>query len=79
MATYLPSSAINGGYHYTISNDHYTIRTNQNCYTNYNTTYCNCYDIYPKFDYISTEIYSCAYNNINYIDSSNFTSDIWYN
>lgn len=75
---YLPQRFINSGYHYTINNYYYTIRTNENCYTQYNTTYCDCYDIYFNNDYLTTQAYTCNYNqNVN-ISYANFTSDYWY-
>ena len=78
MKTYLPSDAINSSYHYSVSNDYYLVRTNNNCYTQYSATYCDCYYIYPKNDYIRSETQSCNYNSGTWVNSSNFTSDYWY-
>ena len=69
--TYLPSDSINSNYHYSISEHNYLIRTNQNCYTQYNNTYCDCYYIYPKNDYIKSETQSCNYNSGTWVSSSN--------
>ena len=78
MKTYLPSQFINNNYRYSISNNSYVIHTNNNCYTQYNTTYCDCYNVYPQLDYINSETYTCTYNVSTYINSNNFTSDYWY-
>lgn len=74
MKTYLPSRYINNNYRYSINNYYYTVRTNESCYTQYNTTYCNCYDIYFNNDYLATDAYSCNYNSSTNINASNFTS-----
>lgn len=76
--TYLPQQYINSNYRYTISNDSYLVHTNNNCYNNYNTTYCDCYYIYPKNNYLISQVSSCNYNPSSYITSTSFTSDIWY-
>lgn len=76
--TYLPQKFINSNYRYTVSDDSILIHTNNNCYTNYNTTYCDCYYIYPKMDYLESQSYSCNYNPGSYVSYTNFSSDIWY-
>lgn len=78
MKTYLPSESINSNYHYSVSGDNYLIRTNNNCYTQYSTTYCDCYYIYPKNDYIKSELQTCNYNSGTWVNSNQFTSDYWY-
>lgn len=75
---YLPQELINSNYKYSINNYYYTIRTNNNCYTNYNNTYCDCYDVYFNNDYLKTNAYSCNYNTTTNIDYTNFTSDYFY-
>ena len=75
---YLPSNLINQNYKYSINNYYYTVRTNNNCYTNYNTTYCDCYDVYFNNDYLTTNAYSCNYNTTTNVDYSNFSSEFWY-
>ena len=40
---YIPDSYINNNWNYTYSGNDIVIITNQNCYQNYNTTYCDCY------------------------------------
>lgn len=76
--TYLPSEDINTNYRYRMSDSNYLVITNNNCYTQYNTTYCDCYYIYPKNDYIKSETQSCNYNQSTYVSSNQFTSDYWY-
>ena len=76
---YLPTNLINQNYYYNISNNYIVVRTNNNCYQNYQTTYCDCYNVYPQLDYIVTTAYSCNYNqttqNVAY---SSFTDSIYY-
>ena len=77
--TYLPSNFINTNYKYTISNDYIRVYTNNNCYTNYNSTYCDCYYVYPKIDYINSESTSCNVSNLsNTISSNSFTDNYYY-
>lgn len=76
---YLPSQFINNNYLYNINNDYIIIRTNNNCYQQYNTTYCDCYNVYPNLDYMYTTAYSCNYNQSNAnIPYSQFTDSYWY-
>lgn len=75
--TYLPSEYINNSYRYVPSDDHIRIITNENCYTQYSSTYCNCFDIFPKYDYITSAISNCNIN-VNYVDSSQFNGDWHY-
>lgn len=76
---YLPSDLINSNYLYNVSNNYIVVRTNRNCYQNYNTTYCDCYNVYPELDYMVTTDYDCNYTqssaNIPY---TSFTSNTWY-
>lgn len=77
--TYLPSDYINSNYSYVISSDYYQVRTNNNCYQNYTTTYCDCYNIYFNNDYIVSGAYSCNVNsNVNGILSSSYFTDNFY-
>lgn len=76
---YLPSNFINSNYVYTYNNDYYVVRTNNNCYQNYNTYYCDCYNIYPNNDYLVSNSYSCSYSTSSVtFDSSVFTSNYFY-
>ena len=73
---YVPTTYNNQNYKYTISGDEITIITNNNCYTNYNTTYCDCYRYNERYN-ILTESYSCNSNPNNYIiDNYYISSDI---
>lgn len=75
---YMPNELINSNYTYYINNNYITIRTNKNCYNNYNSTYCDCYDIFPNLDYAITNAYSCYSSSTHSISYDNFTSDYWY-
>ena len=75
---YLPSEFINSNYRYSINNYYYTVRTNKNCYTQYSTTYCDCYDIYFDNSYLSTLPYSCNFNTTTNINYNNFTDNFYY-
>lgn len=77
MKTYLPSTFINNNYRYKINGDYFTIITNNNCFSQYSNTYCDCYNVYPKLDYINSEVSSCNINT-NYVTSDKFSSDIYY-
>ena len=75
---YIPTEYLNENYKYTISGDEITIITNENCYTNYNNTYCDCIRYNEKYN-IKTEKYECNRNPNNYIlNSSQLTDDINY-
>ena len=76
--TYMPQELLNNNYRYTISNDSILVHTNRNCYTQYNTTYCDCYYVYPKMDYLISNSNSCNYNPSTYVSVDSFTSSSWY-
>lgn len=79
MMTYLPSELINQNYKYRINGDYYVIIKNTNCYNSYNTTYCDCVNVFPRMDYIQSETYSCSSTqSSNYIPYTNFTNDFYY-
>lgn len=80
MKTYMPTNLINQNYRYRISGDYYVVIKNTNCTTNYNTTYCDCVNVFPKLDYLESETYQCSYtsNSSNYIAYTNFTDDFYY-
>ena len=78
MATYLPQEYINSNYIYTTDGNSYLIRTNQNCYTNYNTTYCDCFYIYPQLDYLKSQVNQCSRSVSYSIPYQTFTSDVYY-
>lgn len=77
--TYLPSAYINSNYKYTANNDYIRVYTNNNCYNQYNSTYCDCLYIYPKLDYLVSETSSCNLSSLNNtISYSNFTDNYYY-
>lgn len=78
--TYLPSNYINSNYTYILSSNYYQVRTNNNCYANYNSTYCDCYNIYFNNDYLVSDAYSCNVNSstTGLISYSNFTDNFYY-
>lgn len=76
--TYLPTDLINSNYHYYSNGTYITIRTNNNCYSNYNTQYCDCFNIYPQLDYLRTKTYSCTGSSSQELDYSNFTDVLSY-
>lgn len=75
---YLPNEFINSNFRYSINNYYYTIRTNRNCYTQYSTTYCDCYDIYYTNSYLQTNAYQCNFNTTTNINYNNFTDNFYY-
>lgn len=75
---YIPSQYVNSNYSYRFNGDFIDIITNVNCYSQYNTTYCNCYRYNWKTNVIS-DTYSCSTNNNNPVINYNYiTSDINY-
>lgn len=76
---YMPSSFINNNYIYFYNNNTITINTRQNCYQQYNTTYCDCFNVLIDNNYIPTNTYACSttYNN-NIIGVDKLTNDIFY-
>lgn len=55
---YIPKEAYNENYKYYFNGNYIDVITNQNCYTQYNSTYCDC----KKYEYkenILSESYSC--------------------
>lgn len=77
--TYLPSGYINSHYTYIYNNNYIQVRTNENCVQQYNTTYCDCYNIYYNYDYIVGDKYNCSLSNSsNTINYNNFSSDFYY-
>lgn len=75
---YIPSDKVNSNYSYRFNGDYIDIITNVGCYTNYNTTYCDCYRYNYKTNVMS-QMYNCSTNNNNPIINYNYiTSDINY-
>lgn len=59
---YIPEDYINENYSYRFNGDYIYIITNNNCYTQYTTTYCDCYDYNYKNNVMSNS-FSCNTNN----------------
>lgn len=77
--SYLPSELLNNNYDYFYNNNYFIVRTNKNCYTNYNTQYCDCYNVFNNNHYLVSSAYSCTSPNTQYkIPFSQFTSDFYY-
>lgn len=70
--TYLHSDLINENNLYTYQNDTITILSN--C----NNNICSCVDVYPKLDYIRSNVYTCNSDNIVSIPYNTFTSNEMY-
>lgn len=75
---YIPSQYNNSSYRYRLNDEYVSIMTNNNCYTQYSTTYCDCYNYYYKLNVV-TESYQCSLNtSTNLLNYSSITSDINY-
>lgn len=58
---YIPNEYINENYRYTWNNGLITIKTNENCHTQYTTTYCNCRNYIADKNIVSN-VYECNVN-----------------
>ena len=74
---YLPSNYINDQWSYNLDSNYIQVRTNQNCYSQYSTTYCDCFRVYPNYNYVKSETYSCSLSNSYNSSFSVFSSDIY--
>lgn len=79
---YVPNNYINQNWQYNFNGDYIIIRTNENCRTSYNTTYCDCRSYNYKTNVMS-EIYECNTTNTNtqtiaYTSISNDINDSMY-
>lgn len=75
---YIPSDKINSNYSYRFNGDFIDIITNQNCYSQYSTTYCDCYR-YNYKENVMSQTYTCSTNSNNpIINYQLITSDINY-
>lgn len=73
---YIPNNYKNQNYTYKFNGDYILIITNNNCYQNYNTVYCDCISYNYKNNVLS-EVYTCNTNNSNpTINYSYISSDI---
>lgn len=78
---YLPSNLINSNYTYLYSsNKIITIRTNSNCSTQYQTLYCDCYQIDTENHYIQSDKYSCSISSSSnfLLNSNTFSDEVFY-
>lgn len=76
--TYLPSDLINQNYTYFTNGTYYIIKTNNNCYSQYNSVYCDCINVYPEQDYLRSNVYTCSTSNNNQLAYTNFTDVLSY-
>ena len=61
---YIPNDKINQNYSYRFNGDYIDIITNNNCYTNYNQTYCDCYR-YNYKNNVMSNTYQCSTSSNN--------------
>lgn len=74
---YLPTRYISSSYTYSIQDDNIIINKGTNCYTQYTSTYCDCIRVYPNFNFISSNTYSCSISNNNLVPYTSFSNDIF--
>lgn len=72
MKTYLYSDLINNNYLYQKEADYIKI------YKDCDNNQCTCVNVYPYFDYLRTDNYSCNINNIISVPVSSFSDNIFY-
>lgn len=75
---YIPIEYINTQYRYYENGNYIRIVTNNNCYTQYNTTYCDVYDYNIERNLISKTYTGNNNPNLVEIDKQYITSDINY-
>lgn len=78
MKMYLPNELINKNYIYEIYDDYYQIKTNRDCYIQYNTTYCTCYRVFYKNNYALTNAYVCSTSSNQYTLQNVIWTDDWF-
>ena len=75
---YIPTDYLNTNYSYHINGNYIDIITNNNCFTQYNSTYCDCYKLSTLNDVVS-DSYSCNISTNNpKISYDSLSSDIIY-
>lgn len=75
---YMPSEYINSNYIYFYNNNDIIVNTRQNCYNQYNTTYCDCFHVFINNNYVTSNTYQCSTTSNNSIISyDRFSSDIF--
>lgn len=75
---YVPKEYNKDNYRYFEDGEYIRIVTNENCYNQYSTTYCNTYDYNVERNLISKNYQSNANPNLVEIDRQYITSDINY-
>lgn len=75
---YIPENYNKNTYDYYINGNNIRIITNNNCYTQYNTTYCDIYEYNIENNLISRTYNGNANPNLIEIDRQYITSDINY-
>ena len=61
---YIPSILVNSNYLYKPIDNYIVVYTNNNCYNNYSQQYCDCYSLYPNYNYVISDVYSCRVDNV---------------
>lgn len=75
---YIPVDKVNSNYSYRFNGDYIMIITNQNCYTNYTTQYCDCFQYNYKNNVMSDTLTCNTSSNNAVIPFSSISSDINY-
>lgn len=75
---YLPDWSIHNNWNYFYNNNDIVAFTNENCYYNYNTQYCDCFRFQTNNHYNHSDRYSCSLNNTYNINYNRLTSDFYY-
>ena len=73
---YIPEQYNNQSYKYILDGENINIITNKNCYTNYNTTYCDTYKYNMRTNVITEPYPSNSNQTNNIIKYEYITSDI---
>uniref|UniRef100_A0AAU8AXG7 Uncharacterized protein n=1 Tax=Dulem virus 71 TaxID=3145782 RepID=A0AAU8AXG7_9VIRU len=76
---YIPNDYNNSSYSYFLNDNFITINTNDECRTQYNTTYCTCFSYYYDNNIISDSYECSSSSNSRLIPYESITSDINYN
>lgn len=74
---YLPTRYIDNTFTYSLQDDYILINKNTNCHTQYTTTYCDCIRVYPNYNFISTNTFSCNIPTNNIVPVTSFSNDIY--
>lgn len=74
---YLPSDYIDSSYTYSLDTQYIQIKTNNNCHMQYSTEYCDCFRVFPNYNFVKSNVYSCSLSNTYSVASDSFSSDIY--